>query len=55
MSTVEDLLAIPPKKPEQVHLALTQSEMRGVYLLSLLALPGLAVILGGLVYAKRRR
>ncbi|HZF13323.1 MAG TPA: GldG family protein [Thermoanaerobaculia bacterium] len=51
----EDLLAIPPKKPEQVHLALTQSEMRGVYLLSLLALPGLAVILGGLVYAKRRR
>jgi ABC-type uncharacterized transport system involved in gliding motility auxiliary subunit len=49
------LLAIPPKKTEQVHLSLTGPEIRAVYLLSLLALPGLAVILGGVVYFKRRR
>jgi gliding motility-associatede transport system auxiliary component len=51
----EALLGIPPKKTEQVHLSLSRSELRWVYLLSLLALPGLGVILGGFVYAKRRR
>ena len=49
------LLSIPPKKTEQVHLSLTGSEIRTVYLLALLVLPGLAVTLGSVVYFKRRR
>jgi len=51
----QQLLSIPPKKTEQVHLSLTQSEIRTVYLLSLLVLPGLGVALGAIVYVKRRR
>jgi ABC-type uncharacterized transport system involved in gliding motility auxiliary subunit len=51
----QQLLSIPPKKTEQVHLSLTQSEIRTVYLLSLFVLPGLGVVLGALVYVKRRR
>jgi ABC-type uncharacterized transport system involved in gliding motility auxiliary subunit len=51
----QQLLSIPPKKTEQVHLSLTQSEIRTVYLLSLLVLPGLGVVLGAIVYVKRRR
>jgi hypothetical protein len=51
----QQLLSIPPKKTEQVHLSLTASEIRAVYLLSLLALPGLGVVLGAVVYYKRRR
>jgi ABC-type uncharacterized transport system involved in gliding motility auxiliary subunit len=51
----QQLLSIPAKKTEQVHLSLTQSEIRTVWLLSLLVLPGLGVVLGAVVYAKRRR
>ncbi|HXO21066.1 MAG TPA: GldG family protein, partial [Thermoanaerobaculia bacterium] len=51
----ESLLGIPPKKTEQVHLSLTQSEIRTVYLLALGLLPGLGVVLGVFVYLRRRR
>jgi ABC-type uncharacterized transport system involved in gliding motility auxiliary subunit len=51
----EALLTIPPKKTEQVRLSLTPGELRSVYLLTLLALPGLAVVLGVFVYTRRRR
>jgi ABC-type uncharacterized transport system involved in gliding motility auxiliary subunit len=51
----QQLLSIPPKKTEQVHLSLTGSEIRAVYLLALLFLPGLGVALGAVVYLKRRR
>lgn len=49
------LLGIPPKKTEQVHLSLTASELRSVYILSLLVLPGLGVVLGVWIYYQRRR
>ncbi|HEX7180629.1 MAG TPA: GldG family protein [Thermoanaerobaculia bacterium] len=51
----EALLTIPPKKTEQVRLSLTPGELRSVYLLTLLALPGLAVVLGTFVTMRRRR
>jgi ABC-type uncharacterized transport system involved in gliding motility auxiliary subunit len=51
----DSLLGIPPKKTEQVHLALAASELRAVYLLSLLVLPGLGVVLGVWIYFRRRR
>jgi ABC-type uncharacterized transport system involved in gliding motility auxiliary subunit len=51
----ESLLGIPPRKTEQVKLSLTEGEMRSVYLLTLLALPGLAIIAGAVVYFRRRR
>ena len=50
----ESLLDIPPKKTEQVHLALTRDEIRKVYLLAG-ALPLLAVGLGVMVFIRRRR
>jgi len=51
----ESLLGIPPKEPERVRLSLTQSQMTWVYALALLILPGLAVILGVVVWLRRRR
>ncbi|HEY0782882.1 MAG TPA: GldG family protein, partial [Thermoanaerobaculia bacterium] len=51
----EALLGIPPKKTEQVHLSLTQQQLRAVYLLTLVLLPGLAVAGGVFVYFRRRR
>jgi ABC-type uncharacterized transport system involved in gliding motility auxiliary subunit len=51
----ETLLGIPPRKTEQVRLSLTQGEMRTVYVLSLLVLPGLAVAAGTWVHFRRRR
>jgi ABC-type uncharacterized transport system involved in gliding motility auxiliary subunit len=51
----DSLLGIPPKKTEQVHLSLSKSELRSVYLLSLLVLPGLGVVLGVWIYFRRRR
>jgi len=51
----DSVLGIPPKKTEQVHLSLTKAELRSVYLLSLLVLPGLGVILGVWIYYRRRR
>ena len=51
----ETLVAIPPKKPEQVRLSLTGSELRGITWTVLGLLPGLALVAGVLVYRKRRR
>ncbi|HYL05103.1 MAG TPA: GldG family protein [Thermoanaerobaculia bacterium] len=51
----ETLLGIPPKKTEQVRLSLTAGELRTVYVLSLLVLPGLAAAAGIYVYFRRRR
>lgn len=50
----EALLGIPPKKTEQVRLTLTGEEIRRIYLVVAL-LPILAVILGGVVFSRRRR
>jgi ABC-type uncharacterized transport system involved in gliding motility auxiliary subunit len=51
----ETLLGIPPRKTAQVRLSLTSGEMRTVYLLALLVLPGLAVAAGIYVHFRRRR
>jgi ABC-type uncharacterized transport system involved in gliding motility auxiliary subunit len=51
----DSALGIPPKKTEQVHLSLTKSELRSVYLISLLLLPGLGVLLGVWIWYQRRR
>lgn len=51
----ESLLGIPPKKPERVRLSLTGAEVGWVYGLALLILPGLSVILGVVVWLRRRR
>jgi ABC-type uncharacterized transport system involved in gliding motility auxiliary subunit len=51
----ESLLTIPPKKTESVRLSLTGGQMRSLYLLTLLLLPGIAVVLGAYVYTRRRR
>lgn len=51
----ESLLGIPPKKPERVRLSLTGGEMAWLYGLALLILPGLSVILGVVVWLRRRR
>jgi len=51
----EALLTIPPKKTESVHLSLTGDQLRSVELLTLLLLPGSAVLLGSYVWMRRRR
>lgn len=51
----ESLLGIPPKKPERVRLSLTGGQMAWLYGLALLILPGLSVILGVVVWLRRRR
>jgi hypothetical protein len=50
----EALLGIPPKKTEQVRLTLTGDEIRKIYLVAAI-LPILAVVLGGVVFVRRRR
>ena len=51
----EALVAIPPKKPEQVRLSLTGGQLRGVTWTVLALLPGLALAAGVVVHRKRRR
>jgi ABC-type uncharacterized transport system involved in gliding motility auxiliary subunit len=51
----QSLLGIPPAKTERVRLSLTGGELRTVWLLSLLVLPGLAVAAGVYVHFRRRR
>ena len=51
----QSLLGIPPRKTEQVRISLSSGELRTVYLLSLLLLPGLAVAAGIYVHFRRRR
>jgi ABC-type uncharacterized transport system involved in gliding motility auxiliary subunit len=50
----EALLAIPPRKTEQVHLSLTRQQLYSI-LGVLLLMPGLAVVAGTYVYFVRRR
>ncbi len=49
------MLGIPPKKPEQVRLSMTPSELRWSVLGVTVGLPGLAVIFGIWVWARRRK
>lgn len=51
----EALLAIPPRKTEQVRLNLTQEQGYTVYAIALLLLPALAAIAGVAVWSRRRR
>ena len=51
----ENLIAIAPKKPEQVRLSLTGAQLRSVGVLVFLILPGLALIIGAAVHSRRRR
>ncbi|HYH45340.1 MAG TPA: GldG family protein [Thermoanaerobaculia bacterium] len=51
----EALLAIPPRKTEQVRLNLTQEQGYTVYAIALLLLPVLAAAAGIVVWSRRRR
>jgi ABC-type uncharacterized transport system involved in gliding motility auxiliary subunit len=51
----EALLAIPPRKTEQVRLNLTQEQGYKVYAIALLLLPALAATAGIVVWSRRRR
>ena len=51
----EALLAIPPRKTEQVRLNLTQDQGYTVYAIALLLLPALAAVAGIVVWSRRRR
>ena len=51
----EEALGIAPRAPEQVQLFLSATQMRTVFLLSLVGLPGLAIVLGVAVWWRRRR
>lgn len=47
-------LGIAPREPEQVSLFLSQAQMRTVTLISLVGLPGLAILVGVAVWWRRR-
>jgi ABC-type uncharacterized transport system involved in gliding motility auxiliary subunit len=51
----QQLLGIGPKRPEQVRLSLTSSQIRWVTFWVLLGLPGLAVAAGVWMHLRRRR
>lgn len=51
----EALLAIPPRKTEQVRLNLTQEQGLSIYAIVLLLLPALAAAAGIVVWSRRRR
>jgi ABC-type uncharacterized transport system involved in gliding motility auxiliary subunit len=51
----EALLGIPPRKTEQVRLNLTEGQVYTVWGLAVLGLPGLALVAGLWVWARRRR
>jgi ABC-type uncharacterized transport system involved in gliding motility auxiliary subunit len=49
------LVGIPPRETERVGLTLSSAELRGLYLLALVALPGLGLVGGLFVHFRRRR
>lgn len=49
------LVGIPPRETERVGLTLSSGELRGLYLLALVALPGLGLVGGLFVHFRRRR
>jgi gliding motility-associatede transport system auxiliary component len=51
----EEALGIAARAPEQVQLFLSATQMRNVFLISLVGLPGLAIVLGVGVWWRRRR
>ena len=51
----EESLGIAPRAPEQVQLLLSRGQMRSITLISLLGLPGMAIVLGAAVWWRRRR
>ena len=51
----ETLLTIPSKQTEKVHLSLPRTQLRALYGLVCVVLPGLAIASGALVYVRRRR
>lgn len=51
----KNLVGIAPKTPEQTTLTLSSGQMRRATLLSLLVIPGLAILCGILVWTRRRR
>jgi hypothetical protein len=51
----EARLGIPPKEPEQARLSLTAPQIRQVYLLALAVLPLASIVLGVVLYTRRRR
>lgn len=51
----ESLVAISPKKPEQVKLSMTGAELSRLTWLVLIALPGLVILIGVTVFLRRRR
>lgn len=51
----EQALGIAPRTPEQVNLFLDATQMRNVVLISLVGLPGLAILAGVVVWWRRRR
>ncbi|MGE5236579.1 MAG: GldG family protein [Acidobacteriota bacterium] len=51
----EQALGIAPREPEQVQLFLNASQMRSIALISLLLMPAAAIVLGVVVWLRRRR
>jgi LPXTG-motif cell wall-anchored protein len=51
----EELVGIPPKRPEQVRLSMTKAQSDWAMLLVLVGLPALAIAAGFWVWARRRR
>ncbi len=51
----EQALGIAPRAPEQVQLFLSATQMRNVFLISLVGLPAFAIALGVAVWWRRRR
>ena len=51
----ESLVGIAPKNPEQTTLAIPAAALRRIGLLSLLGIPGFAVVMGIFVWMKRRQ
>jgi ABC-type uncharacterized transport system involved in gliding motility auxiliary subunit len=50
----EQSLGIPPRQVDQVSLFLTQQQLRTILLITLIAMPGAAILLGLLVWRRRR-
>lgn len=51
----EELIAIAPKPIEEVRLSLSRSELRKLFWINVAAIPGVAMVLGLLVWARRRK
>jgi hypothetical protein len=51
----ETLVGIPPRPRERVNLTLTGAQLRWIYLLALVVLPGAGLVTGVVVHLRRRR